>query len=656
MKTGLLDTVKFRNKLILMLVFPLVGLLAFAIGGILDKNQLLKEIEQTQELSLFAVKASGLIHELQKERGMSAGFLGSRGKKFAKELPNQRSKADQQIKNLKDFLGGFNSQQFGNEVKSKLDQTLANLNQINSKRDAVNQLTISVQDELKYYTGMIRSLIEMIAHISKITSNAEFANMTVAYVSALEAKERSGIERATLSNTFGRDSFGPGMYKRFISLVTGQENYTYQFLFFATPSQKAFYRETVKGQAIEEVLRMRTLAFEKADQGKFGENPVYWFKMSTERINLLKEVEDRLSNDLKIKADQLKSEAQFILTAFVSVTVAVVSLTLLMAFFIGQGILRQLGGEPAFVIQMAHRIATGDLDVKNGEEVKHATGLLAAMKDMEESLCQIVGDVKTATDSVTSGSQQLSASSHQLSEGASKQASSMAETSASMEQMNASIQQNADNASQTEKIAFTSADSAKQTGQTVAKAVEAMKAIASKISIIEEIARQTNLLALNAAIEAARAGEHGKGFAVVASEVRKLAERSQHAAGEIVQLSNSTMQASEQAGEMLEELVPNIEKTAELVQEINAACNEQNVGVDQINQAIQQLDHVIQQNASASEELSATAEEFSSQSTRLQSTMAFFQINDAMQKGHDIPFVTRTLSSQKRALPALETT
>jgi methyl-accepting chemotaxis protein len=198
-----------------------------------------------------------------------------------------------------------------------------------------------------------------------------------------------------------------------------------------------------------------------------------------------------------------------------------------------------------------------------------------------------------------------------------------------MEEMSSNIRQNADNAIQTEKIAVKSSADAEDGGKAVMQTVTAMKAIAGKINIIEEIARQTNLLALNAAIEAARAGEHGKGFAVVASEVRKLAERSQRAAAEIGELSSSSVEVAEKAGEMLSRMVPDIQKTAGLVQEISASCREQDTGAEQINKAMQQLDQVIQQNASASEEMASTSEELSSQAEQLQAAIAFFKLGDA---------------------------
>ncbi len=238
------------------------------------------------------------------------------------------------------------------------------------------------------------------------------------------------------------------------------------------------------------------------------------------------------------------------------------------------------------------------------------------------SITSVLAEVKTAADNVAAASQEMSSSSEEMSQGATEQAASAEEASSSMEQMASNIRQNSDNAQQTEKIAGKAATDARDGGEAVSQAVGAMKEIASKISIIEEIARQTNLLALNAAIEAARAGEHGKGFAVVAAEVRKLAERSQSAAAEISDLSSSSVEVAERAGEMLSRMVPDIQKTSDLVQEINASSNEQNTGAEQINKAIQQLDQVIQQNAGVSEEMASTAEELSAQAEQLQSAVA----------------------------------
>ncbi|MBF0310726.1 MAG: MCP four helix bundle domain-containing protein [Magnetococcales bacterium] len=276
---------------------------------------------------------------------------------------------------------------------------------------------------------------------------------------------------------------------------------------------------------------------------------------------------------------------------------------------------------------LAGEIAKGNLTLQPKPlSDKDSMGL--ALERMVERLRQVVREALDASESVSASSQQMAASSEQMSQGATEQATAAEEASASMEEMASNIKQNAANANQTERIANQSARDAQQSGEAVSHAVQAMQTIAEKITIVQEIARQTDLLALNAAVEAARAGEHGKGFAVVASEVRKLAERSQTAAAEIGSLSANTLKAAQTAGEMLSRLVPDIRKTAELVEEISAACREQDLGASQINTAIQQLDQVIQQNAAASEEMSGSAEELSYQAERLEQTISYFQLDN----------------------------
>jgi methyl-accepting chemotaxis protein len=344
-------------------------------------------------------------------------------------------------------------------------------------------------------------------------------------------------------------------------------------------------------------------------------------QLSDQVHDLVENARKEMAADI-VSAQQTFTSLRTTLIAVVLASLAIaVGAALYIALSISNGLNKAVG--------LASAVAAGDLNqkiaVNTNDEIKD---LVVALDGMQDKLRAVVADVRGASDNVASGSQELSATAEELSQGSTEQASAAEEASASMEQMAANIKQTAENAGQTERIARQSANDAQASGDAVNRAVNAMQTIAEKITIVQEIARQTDLLALNAAVEAARAGEHGKGFAVVASEVRKLAERSQAAAGEISGLSAETVKVAAEAGSMLSKLVPDIKRTAELVEEISAACREQDIGAEQVNQAIQQLDKVTQQNSSASEEMSATSEELASQAEQMQATIAYFHIDD----------------------------
>ena len=417
--------------------------------------------------------------------------------------------------------------------------------------------------------------------------------------------------------------------------------------------------------AVDELKKI-LLAHDSAALETFAKNSLY------PAVDPTSEGISKLSNYQLKAAAQLKEDGLDLFGTLTQMMIAVAAAITLLAIVIVVYVTRAIKRNIGSAVELANAVAVGDLsmtvEVNSADEIRDLTDALNVMtgnlratsavadriangdlmvtpkplsdkdtlglslQSMVERLRGVVADALSASVNVSSGSQELSASSEQLSQGATEQASSAEEASASMEEMAANIKQNADNAAQTEKIARQSAKDAEASGEAVGRAVGAMRTIADKISIVQEIARQTDLLALNAAVEAARAGEHGKGFAVVASEVRKLAERSQAAAAEISSLSGETVSVATEAGEMLNRLVPDIRKTAELVSEISAACREQDIGAAQINEAIQQLDKVTQTNAGASEEMSATSEELAAQAEELQTSIAFFKVDSSNTK------------------------
>ena len=321
-------------------------------------------------------------------------------------------------------------------------------------------------------------------------------------------------------------------------------------------------------------------------------------------------------------ADKMAASSQ---TLILAISLAAIVMALAFAWWITRSITRPV----RTAVEVAERLADGDLTVRIENDSKDEVGVLMnAMQNMIGKLTQIISEVRTAADNLSNAAGQVSATAQSLSQSSSEQAASVEETTSSMEQMTASISQNTENAKITDGMASKSAKEAAEGGEAVNKTVDDMKSIAGKIGIIDDIAYQTNLLALNVAIEAARAGDHGKGFAVVAAEVRKLAERSQVAAQEIGDLASSSVKQAERAGALLTEMVPSIRKTSDLVQEIASASSEQSSGVAQINDAMGQLNQATQQNASASEELAATAEELGSQAEQLQQTMTFFRLDN----------------------------
>jgi methyl-accepting chemotaxis protein len=380
--------------------------------------------------------------------------------------------------------------------------------------------------------------------------------------------------------------------------------------------------------ALERLIRSKNI--QPAKDLYFGDYSLH-FETMRNSINDLTEISSQQTateyQESMDKADEI-SKLAFIFFA------AVLACLILAGILLTRSIVRQLGCEPYEAAEIAKNLADGNLRIVFAK--KKEIGLYKDLKAMVEKLSSVIQNIAIISDNLAIASGQLSSGSQQISQGANEQAASAEEVASSMEEMSSAIQQNTDNAQQTEKISVKAATDISEGNRSVAQTVTSMKTIADKIKIIGEIARQTNILALNAAVEAARAGEHGRGFAVVAAEVRKLAERSHNAAAEIDELSKSSVDVAEKSGKLLESIVPDIQRTSNLVQEISASSQEQSESSNQVNNALQQLNQIVQQNAANAEEMASSSEELAAQADSLKDLVSFFKIEEEKkEKGYD---------------------
>ena len=383
-----LKSQKLSKKLTLMVLIPLVIMLGFAVVVASSAFQARQAAYQFHSLVDFSQRSSLLVHELQKERGMTAGYIGSRGAKFADAIVKQRKLTDKEIKLMREFLSQFDAKSLSPEIDKKLSQGMAQLKLIEKKRKEVDSFSISLKGALGYYTNINGIMLGLVSDMSKVKDNSGLSVMTSAYANFLQSKERAGIERAVLANVFSRDDFG-NLFIRFVNLVNTQENYINVFLSMAKAEDIAFYKKTMKGEALDQANAMRAIAFERAQEGGFGVDATDWFKAQTGKINLLKKVDNHLIERIQAEVIALEKNANTLLIIDIVIIILALAISLKVSLFITKDIKEQLGGEPEDIMAKADRVANGDLTVDEAESSK-LTGINGSIVKMQKRLSRVI--------------------------------------------------------------------------------------------------------------------------------------------------------------------------------------------------------------------------------------------------------------------------
>ncbi|MDT0500496.1 nitrate- and nitrite sensing domain-containing protein [Halomonas sp. PAR7] len=652
--TALLNRIPMGWKFVVALTLPLLALTGFALIGILERQQLAGNMEQLTTLAELSSQTGDLVHELQRERGMSSGYIGSGGRSFNDRLaPRQHPATDARITIFTTTAGELDPETLDSEFGERIATIHRLLRTLPALRRQVLELSIGAEPAVVDYTALNGELIAMIGRVAHLADDADITRRLVAYTGLLQAKDLAGIERALLANSFGTNSMSVATHRRLLSLTGREAAFIDSFEALANPEHGDPLKRLMHGADMARLGDMRQTAIERGPRGGYGIGAEHWFDQQTLKIQHLKKVENRMVGDILAQATRLREEAYRGLTAYLIVAAVAAGLAIVLALMTVRSLLA-----PLFRNLASIRGRGGDLTQRlEAPGTDELSRLYGAFNKASEETEALVGSIQHNAHSVEVASGEIAQGNQDLAQRTEEQSASLVETASSMEQITATVRSTADNARQAERMTEEMNQQANEASRVAEGASHAMQQIHAAnqrvtciVETIDSIAFQTNLLALNASVEAARAGEHGRGFAVVAQEVRKLASRSAEEAREVRRLIDDNV-ARINDGEALvndtsttlQAITLKVRQVAELMHDISAATGEQSAGIEQINQALTQLEEVTQQNATLVEQVASASRSLDQQAVDMSRLAGRFTVTQRGAPARQLPAARRQM-------------